>query len=121
MRPCHSLTHRCPDSMTARKPHGTDDVKHVLPLITALLLALYVSLPGPLDAYHDPSVASVTELQDEFVSSNPRHDDPAVVPVEAAFHLPPLAQVALHEHVIQQPDYKPSVPNIRDPPCSFAA
>ena len=95
-------------------------MQHVLPLITALLLALYVSVPGPLDAYDDPSVASVTELQDDFVSSNPRHDDPVVVPVEVVFHLPPMAEVALFEQVIEQPDYRPSVPNIRDPPRSLA-
>jgi len=121
MVPCHSLAHHAVQVMTVHTPPGTDDVKHVLPLITALLLALYVSLPGPLDAYDDPSVASVTELHDDFVSSNPRHDDPVVVPTEAVFHLPPMAAVALHEPVLEQADYQPSVPNIRDPPESFAA
>ena len=120
MGSCHSKTDQCPDSSTLKQPHGTDKVQHVLPLITALLLALYVSVPGPLDAYDDPSVASVTELQDDFVSSNPRHDDPVVVPVEVVFHLPPMAEVALFEQVIEQPDYRPSVPNIRDPPRSLA-
>ncbi len=95
-------------------------MKHVLPLITALLLALYVSVPGPLEAYDDPSVSSVTELQDDFVSSNPRHDDPVVVPVELVFHLPPMAGVALYVEVIEHPYYRPSVPNIRDPPRSLA-
>ena len=118
MAPCHSLTRQCQDALTSTTPHGTDDVKHVLPMITALLLALYVSVPGPLDAYADPSVASVTELQDDFVSSNPRHDDPVVVPAELVFHLPPMAKVALFLQVIEQPDYRPSVPNIRDPPRS---
>lgn len=95
-------------------------MNHVLPLLTALLLALYISVPGTLDAHADPSVASVTELQDDFVSANPRHDDPVVVPAEVDFQLPPVAGFALTELALAQPDFHPTVPNIRDPPRTLA-
>lgn len=95
-------------------------MKRLLPLITALVLTLYVTVPGELNPRFDLTGAAVAELQDDVVYTSPKQDDHCLLPsavtvaqlISTASALPP-ARTA-------RPLYRPSVPNIRDPPPSAA-
>jgi len=91
-------------------------VKRLLPLITAFILALYLTVPADFDSREDPTVAAVTELQDDVVYNNPKQDDNVLVPAEFSLSLLATADSALEPERIQNTFYRPSVPNIRDPP-----
>ena len=93
-------------------------MKRLLPLITAFILALYLMVPGDFASREDTSVASVTELQDDAVYNNPRQDDHALVPVEVAISLLAIAASGPQSERVENAVYRPSVPNIRDPPFS---
>ena len=62
------------------------------------------------------AVAAVTELQDDVVYNNPKQDDNVLVPAEFSLSLLATADSALEPERIQNTFYRPSVPNIRDPP-----
>jgi len=95
-------------------------VKRLLPLITALILALYVAVPGELDSRVDYAGAAVAELQDDIVYTSLRHDEHALVPVEMQLALPSIVSSIPQSVLVESAFYKPSVPNIRDPPLSPA-
>jgi hypothetical protein len=91
-------------------------LKRLLPLITAFILALYLMVPADLDSREDPTVAAVTELQDDVVYNNPRQDDNVLVPTEVSLSLLATAGSKLEPERVHNTFYRPSVPNIRDPP-----
>lgn len=95
-------------------------MKRLLPLITTLIVALYLMVPGEFDSREDPTVAAVTELQDDVVYNNPRQDDHALVPVEVSLTLLVTADSGPESQRVESTFYHPSVPNIRDPPSLHA-
>jgi len=103
----------------ARNLTDVPEVKRLLPLITALILALYVAVPGEFDSRVDYAGAAVTELQDDIVGTSPRHDDQALTPVELQLALLSIPGSIPLPAPVKRAFYQPSVPNIRDPPlCS---
>ena len=96
-------------------------VKRLLSLITALILALYVTVPGEVDSRVDYAGAAVTELQDDIVCTSPRHDDHALTPVELQLALLSIPASIPQPALVESAFYQPSVPNIRDPPLFSAA
>jgi hypothetical protein len=91
-------------------------LKRLLPLITAFILALYLMVPADFDSREYPTVAAVTELQDDAVYNNPRQDDNVLAPTEVSLSLLATADSELEPERVQSTFYRPSVPNIRDPP-----
>lgn len=91
-------------------------MKRLLPLITALILALYVTVPGELNARHDLAGAAVAELQDEVAYASPKQDDHFLVPAAAIALRPDPTGTDLPATRVERAIYRPSVPNIRDPP-----
>lgn len=96
------------------------NVKRFLPLITALVLALYICVPGELSPHFDLQGAAVVELQDELVYASPKQDDHCLLP--AAFRVEPAVAHAseLTCARVTRPRFLPVVPNIRGPPPAAA-
>ena len=95
-------------------------MKRLLPLITALILTLYVTVPGELNPRFDLTGAAVTELQDEVVYTSPKQDDHCLLPFAVTVTQLVSTASALPAVRVVRPLYRPSVPNIRDPPPAAA-